>query len=90
MPVLNLGSILEPEVVLLVFMHMRSEKITKTTLKMQLVAKFPYIWVLRHGGFESEVHFETGSSWCFCACTVKGLKYTIKTQFYAKFPCKIT
>ena len=41
MPVPNPRSILKPEVVLLVFLRMRSAKITKTPLKCRFGAKFP-------------------------------------------------
>ncbi len=61
----NLRSILQPEIELIVFLRMRSNKITKNAGKCPsstvLAPNFPRIYVSRHGESELEVHFETGS-----------------------------
>ncbi len=61
----NLRSILKPEVELMVFLRMRSNKNMKNAGKCPentvLRPNFPRVYVFRHGKPEFEVHFETGS-----------------------------
>ncbi len=61
----NLRSILKPEVELVVFLRMRSNKNVKNAEKRPqntvLRPNFPRVYVFRHGESEFEVHFETGS-----------------------------
>ncbi len=61
----NLRSILKPEVELMVFLRMRSNKNLKNARKCPkipvLMPNFPRVYVFRHGESESEVHFESGS-----------------------------
>ncbi len=61
----NLRSILKPEVELMVFLRMHSEKITKNGDKCPQNAvsrpNFPCVYVFRYEESELEVHFETGS-----------------------------
>ncbi len=57
----NVRSILTPEVELMVFLRMRSDKIAKRPSKCRLWATIPDIYVFGHGKSESEVHFVTGS-----------------------------
>ncbi len=58
-------SILKPEVELMVFLRMRSNKNTKNAQKCPentvLRPNFSQEYVFRHGEPEFEVHFETGS-----------------------------
>ncbi len=61
----NLRSILKPEVELMMFLRMRSNKNTKNARNCPentvLRPNFPRVSVFRHGESEFEVHFETGS-----------------------------
>jgi len=61
----NLGSILKPEVELMVFLRMRSNKITKNgenAIKMQFQSQISAsIYVFWYEESEFEVYFETGS-----------------------------
>ncbi len=58
-------SILKPEVELMVFLRMRSDKITKNgenALKMQFQSPISmFVYVFRYEESEFGVHFETGS-----------------------------
>ncbi len=58
-------SILKPEVELMVFLRMRSNKITKNAEKAIKYGacrpNFPRVYIFRHGKSEDEVLFETGS-----------------------------
>jgi hypothetical protein len=62
----NLRSILKPEVELMVFLRMRSDKITKNCEKSPsnavLRPNFPHVYVFWYGESEFEVHLLTGSS----------------------------
>ncbi len=61
----NLWSISKPEVELMVFLRMRSDKNMKNAGKCPqnavLMSNSPRVYAFRHGESESEVHFETGS-----------------------------
>ncbi len=56
---------MKPEVELIVFLRMRSNKITKNAGKSPsntvLRPNFPRVYVFRHGESEFQVHFEAGS-----------------------------
>ena len=61
----KMRSILKPEVELMVFLRMRSNKNMKNAGKCRkntvLMINFPRLYVFRHGESEFEIHFETGS-----------------------------
>ncbi len=61
----SLRSILKPEVELMAFLRMRSNKYMKNTgkcpLNTVLRPNFPRVYVFLHGKTENEVHFETRS-----------------------------
>ncbi len=61
----NLRSVLKPEVEIMVFLRMRSNKITKNAGKCPsntvLRPNVPRVYVFRHGESNFEVQFETGS-----------------------------
>ncbi len=61
----NMRSILKPEVELMVFLPIRSSKITKNADKAikngPCRPNFPRVYIFRHVKSEHEVHFEIGS-----------------------------